>query len=69
MCLLAMYMCSLEKCLGLSIFDWVVCFLDIELHKPFVILENNSLSVGSFTNIFSHFVGYFFALFMVFFAV
>ena len=69
MCLLAMCMSSLEKCLGLSVFDWVVCFLDIDLHKLFVILENNSLLVGSFTNTFSHFVGYLFALFMVFFAV
>ena len=35
LCLLAMYMSSLEKCLFRSfvLFDWVVCFSGIELYE------------------------------------
>ena len=37
------------------VFDWIVCFSGIELHELIDILEINSLSVVSFTIIFSHF--------------
>ena len=44
MCLLAIRMSSLEKCLFLQklekhflpFFDWVVCFSDIEMHEVLV---------------------------------
>ena len=58
----------------LPIFDWVVCFFNIELHELFIYfldynLMDNPLSVDSFANIFSHSEGCFFILFIVSFAV
>ena len=51
------------------VFDSVVCFLCIELHELFVILEINPLSITSLANTFSHSVGYLFILLMVSFAM
>ena len=49
--------------------DWVVCFFNIELHELFIYLEINLSSINSFANIFSHYEGCLFVLFMVSFAV
>ena len=39
MCLLAICIASLEKCLFRHLFfDWVVCCFDIELHELFVLI-------------------------------
>ena len=43
MCLLAIYMSSLEKCLFkffIPLFDWVVCFSGVELYELFVYFGN-----------------------------
>ena len=58
MCLLAMCVSSLEKCLDrLPIFWWGCVFLDIELNKLFVYFGINPLWVALFVSIFSHSVG------------
>ena len=55
MCLLAICMSSLEKCLFFgAFFDWLVYFSRIELRSCLYIFEINSLSVASFSIIFSH---------------
>ena len=66
LCLLTICMSSLETRLFTycSLFDWLVCFSDIELHELhvqkifFYISEINPLSVVSFAIIFSHSEGY-----------
>ena len=65
------HLSSMEKHLFTcsAFYDWVVCFSHIELHELFIYLEIKSLSVSSFENIFSHYVGCLFALFMVSFAM